>query len=517
MVKISLLILLCLTFIFCNTSFSQQRTKPNVVVIFTDDHRYSGVHAFGNEQIQTPNIDKLSEEGVSFSNAYLMGAFNPATCIPSRANLLSGRNLFELKGDGRTIPPEHTTMGEAFKNAGYHCHIIGKWHQDRASLFRSFHSGGPIMGLGLYLVDQYRMPLWDWDEQGRFDMKDAFLLNYDANNVIKRSPITGREQKSPIGTENDGPHTSEIFANEAVSFIEQYSQDNPFFMYLAFHAPHDPRQAPQKYKTMYPEDEILLPPSYMPQHPFDNGEQIIRDEQLAPWPRSPEIVKKHISDYYAIITHMDAQIGRLTDALKKSGQYENTIIVFAGDSGLGVGSHGLMGKQNLYDEAGIHVPFIISGHLLKQKNKSFDGLCYIHDIFPTLADLAGISVPESVTGISLKPVVYGLQPQQPRTYAYHAYMQFQRAFRQGDYKLIEYVKIPETREDGTLIWKGSRVTQLFNLSHDPWEIHNLAYLPGYDQILKEMREKLIHTASLYGDSENDFWHFYNSADEVFKR
>jgi arylsulfatase A-like enzyme len=116
-------------------------------------------------------------------------------------------------------------------------------------------------------------------------------------------------------------------------------------MYLAFHAPHDPRQAPEAYRALYPPESIKLPPSYLPQHPFDNGEMTIRDERLPPWPRTPAIARQELADYYAIITHLDTQIGRVLAALEQSGQADNTIIVFAGDSGLGVGNHGLMGKQ----------------------------------------------------------------------------------------------------------------------------------------------------------------------------
>jgi len=493
---------------------AQEKPKPNIILIFTDDHRYSGVHIHGNEQIHTPNIDQLAKEGVRFSNAYLMGAFEPATSVPSRANLMSGKNLFELKKEGREIPKEHTTMGEAFKNAGYHCHIVGKWHQDRVSLHRSFHSGNTIMGLGLYLIDQYRMPLWDWDSSGKFDKKNAYLLEYNAiGNIVKKS-LTGSETKGPIGTEKIGPHTSEVFAGQAISFIEKYKENAPFFMYLAFHAPHDPRQAPMRYKEMYPEQNIVLPPSYMPQHPFDNGAQTVRDEALAPWPRTPEVAQKHLSDYYAAITHLDAQIGLIIDALKKSGQYDNTLIIFSGDSGLGLGSHGLMGKQNLYNETGLHVPFIISGNLIKQKDTVFDNLCYIHDIFPTICDFAGVSIPESVTGNSVMPILLNTPSKSTRTYTYHAYMQCQRALRKGDYKLIEYVPEREINADGTTVMMGSRVTQLFNLKNDPWELNNLAYLNEYQAIVKEMRTEIIKAAEKHQDVNNEFWRFYKYFEEV---
>lgn len=367
------------------SSYAKKSKKPNVLVIYTDDHRYSGVHALGGQAVRTPNIDQLANNGIIFDNAFLMGSFSGATCMPSRAMLNTGRQLFKLHGQGHDIPVEHTTFGEAFSKAGYNTHMIGKWHQDRASLTRSFNDGQTVMGIGVYLTDHYRMPLWDWDKTGAFPKKDAYLLYYDEQGNEVRRPVAKTDKRGPTGTEADAPHSSEIFARNAASYIKNYHDKKPFCMYLAFHAPHDPRQAPKKYRDMYPIESIHLPQSYMPQHPFDNGHMFLRDEELAPWPRTPEVAKEHLAAYYAIITHLDAQIGKVIAALKESGQYDNTIIVFSGDSGLAVGCHGLMGKQSVYNEDGIHVPFVISGGAIKESGVRYDALCYIHDIYPTFA------------------------------------------------------------------------------------------------------------------------------------
>ncbi|MEM1358866.1 MAG: sulfatase-like hydrolase/transferase, partial [Bacteroidota bacterium] len=168
--------------------------RPNVIMIYTDDHRYSGIHAMGTDQLQTPHLDALSNDGVTFDRAYLMGSFSGATCIPSRAMLLTGRNLFQLQGKGHTIPPKDTTIGEAFRLAGYHSHIIGKWHQDKASLARSFDTGDRIMGLGVYLVDHFRMPLWDWDPDGNFPREAAYLLTNGSSSTSKRRPLNENDQ-----------------------------------------------------------------------------------------------------------------------------------------------------------------------------------------------------------------------------------------------------------------------------------------------------------------------------------
>ncbi|WP_221420341.1 sulfatase-like hydrolase/transferase [Fulvivirga sp. M361] len=492
-----------------------QKNKPNILVIYTDDHRYTGIHALGKQQVKTPHMDRLVENGISFSNTYLMGAFTGATCTPSRAMLLTGRDLFQLDGIGKNIPTDHTTMGEAFKKAGYNTHMVGKWDQDRHSLVRSFDTVERVMGLGLYLEDHFRMPLWDYSKGKDLHNDQAYLLGYDTQGKLVEKPMTHQYKRGPFGTEEDGPHTSEVFAEKASEYIEGYTSKKPFFMYLAFHAPHDPRQAPKAYVERYPPEKMLLPPSYASQHPFDNGHLYLRDEKLAEWPRTPQIVQKELAAYYAIITHLDAQIGKVISALKKSGQYENTLIILAGDSGLAVGNHGLLGKQNVYDEDGIHVPFILSGGAIKDKGRKIDALSYLHDIFPTLCDLAQIEVPESVTGKSLLPVIAGKE-KETRAYTYHAYLHFQRAFRQGDYKLIEYVRADaydaKTKMESK---KGSRVTQLFNIKKDPWETFDLVGFPEYQALLESMRKEMKQAAMDHGDDNvrmglpYGFWNYFD--------
>lgn len=506
-------ILICLlSLIVYFRAMAQEGSRPNVLIIYTDDHRYTGVHALGGQAVHTPNLDELAASGMAFTRAYLMGSFSGATCIPSRAMLHTGRHLFSLEGIGHTIPPEHRTLGEAFMEAGYYAHFIGKWHQDFNSLARSFDSGGKLCGKPRYLTDQFRMPFSDWQADGAYTTEKAYLLEYNKEGDIVQRPLNPSDKRGPIGTEKTGPHVSNVLADEAINFIQGYNETKPFFMYLAFPTPHDPRQAPVKYKEMYPEAEMELPPSYMAQHPFDNGHIVLRDELLADWPRTPEIIQKHLSDYYAIISHLDAQIGRVIDELKVRGVYDNTLIFMAGDSGLGVGNHGLLGKQNIYDEDGVHIPLIISGGVIRAENqgKRIDALCYIHDIMPTICEWVEIPIPKSVLGKSLVPVIEG-EEEQIREYTYHAYRQHQRALRKGDYKLIEYVRAPDSDRKGGNFVAGSRVTQLFNLAEDPWEVLNLADFPEYKERVSVMRQELKAVAQELGDVADgertrvDFW------------
>lgn len=489
--------------------------QPNVLLIYTDDHRYSAVHAMMGEAVQTPNLDELAANGMVFDKTYLMGAFTGATCTPSRAMLLTGRNLFELEGRGHTIPQTHTTLPEVFSRAGYQSYHVGKWHNDMASLARSFDDGDYVSGMPAYLTDQFRMPFSHWKKNGDYKKENCFLLQYDADGKVDERPLTENEVKGPIGTEKDGPHVAEVLAGGAIDYLKGYRGKRPFFMYLAFPVPHDPRQAPKNFKAKYPADRMDLPPSYARQHPFDNGHIVLRDEELAPWPRTPEVIKEHLSDYYATITHLDAQIGKVIQELKDQGLYENTLVVMAGDSGVAIGNHGLMGKQNIYDEDGIHVPFVISGGALPAdfRGTRIKSLSYVHDIMPTILDLIGLDRPGSVTGKSLLPVMNG-EKEAIREATYHAYRQHQRAYRKGRYKLIEYVRAPDTSPREGEIVSGSRVTQLFDVAEDPWETLDLSAFPEYRSTIDELREGMRQSAIALKDvadgerTQINFWDYY---------
>jgi len=235
---------------------------------------------------------------------------------------------------------------------------------------------------------------------------------------------------------------------------------------------------------MYEPARIALAQNVMAEHPFDNGEMQIRDEKLAAWPRTPEEIRRHIADYYAMITHVDAQIERVLGALEETGESGNTIIVFSADNGLAVGRHGLMGKQNLYEHS-VHVPLIIFGPGIP-RGKRRDGLCYVHDVYPTLCELAGVTVPASVRSKSLVPMLRGNK--EVRNSLFFAYKDIQRGLRDERYKLIEYLV------------KGKRHTQLFDLQKDPWELKNLADDSRYTQRLRQLRKKLQAWKAELGDS-----------------
>lgn len=461
----------------------QTLQKPDILFLFTDDQRFDTISALGNPAVQTPHMDSLVERGVAFTHAHIPGGTSSAVCMPSRAMLHTGRHLFQIEGAGESIPPEQITLGEALQQAGYTCFGTGKWHNGPASYARSFNAGAEIFFGGM--EDHWNVPAHDFDPTGRYEETMPLCTDPWRNKEVRVRPgdhVTA------------GKHSSELFADAAIKFLESYNSDDPYFMYISFMAPHDPRVMPDAYRDLYDAELIQVPDNFSGGHQFDNGALKIRDELLAQFPRNPKEIREHIADYYAMITHLDAQIGRVVETLKERGSLKNTIIVLAGDNGLALGRHGLMGKQNLYEHS-VRVPLIFSGPGVPTGYQSH-ALVYLSDIFPTLFDLLDVEPPDSVEGLSLVPVMRQ-QRDQVREMLYLAYKEYQRGVRDQRFKLIEYHV------------EGNRTTQLFDLQNDPWELRNLAGEPGMANELDRLRADLLFSRDESSDLDTKwgecFW------------
>ena len=425
-------------------------TRPNILFLFSDDQRAETIHALGNPHIQTPNLDQLVAQGTVFTRAYCMGAQQGAVCVPSRAMLLTGRTLFRIKENLQG----QTTWPEQFTKAGYTTFISGKWHNGGGSVTQAFAEG-----------------------------KAIFLGGMTQQNVAAAVVQDMATDRSLVNKRAAGKFPSELFADCAVEFLRRQNGEKPFLCYVPFNLPHDPRVAPKEFHDLYNADKPPAPANFVPQHLFNNGEMTVRDEQLAPWPRTPDVVRQHLADYYAAITFLDAQIGRIVAALKASGQFEKTIIAFSSDHGLAIGSHGLFGKQNLYEHS-MRVPLILAGPGIP-KNQRTGAFCYLLDIFPTLGALAGVGAPEGNEGNSLVPVISGKE-EQVRDSVFTAYRGLQRAVRDEQWKLIRYPEI--------------NFTQLFDLINDPQEMKNLAEDPKQADRVKALTTALAAWQTRLGDS-----------------
>ncbi len=433
--------------LLCAGAFrASAETKPNILFLFADDQRADTIAALGNPVIRTPNLDRLVRSGLSFDRAYMQGGMQGATCVPSRAMLLSGRTLFHI--DEKLMRDE--TWPAAFGHAGYTTFVSGKWHNGVPSVSRSFHVARSMFTGGM--TNPIMAPL---------------------SNIID-----GKASKLEIAPK----HACEVFADETIRFLKEH-KDGPFFCYLPFDAPHDPHIVPEDFPIHYDADKIPLPPNFLPQHPWDNGEMTIRDEQLLPWPRTPEKVRAFIAEYYRYISYLDAQIGRVLDALEASPYARNTIVVFAADSGVARGSHGLIGKQNVYEHS-VRVPLIISGPGIAA-GKRTDAMCYLFDVLPTLGKLCGVSGPATSDGIEFTTTLR--DPAKPaRSQLMFAYKNVQRAVRDDRWKLIRYPLIDRT--------------QLFDLQADLQETTNLAGEPAHAAQIAKLTALLEKEMQRDGDT-----------------
>ena len=443
-------------------------SKPNILLIFTDDQRFDTIRSLGNDRIHTPNIDRLVARGTTFTQAHIPCGTHGAICMPSRAMLHTGRSLFHLHDSGSSIPSEHTMLGETLRDAGYSTWGAGKWHNGREAFNRSFDDGDEIYFGGM--ADHWNVPAYHFDPTGKYDTRLAYIpepTGFGNNNIAWRH----------CDHIHSGCHSSEILCNAAAEHIRQHDGKQPFFTYVALLAPHDPRTMPQQFLDMYPFEDQELPPNCLGAHPFDNGSLHIRDELLAEFPRTPEELRRHNAEYYAMITHLDHEMGKLLDALDEQGMTDDTIIVFAGDNGLAVGQHGLMGKQNCYEHS-VHVPLIFAGPGIPENQQS-GAYVYLFDIFSTLCDLTDIAQPASVEGMSLVPAMQDPN-QRVRDYLYFAYITTQRAIKSRTHKLIEYrVRDKEPQ------------TQLFDIGQDPWEQHNLIDQVEMKGVYDELKGQLL--------------------------
>ena len=440
------------------------KDRPNILFLFTDDQAFSTLNILNNPEVKTPNMDRLVRRGTTFTHCFNQGAWHGAVCVASRAMLNTGRYLWTCGGNDCGDWP---LWGETLGQAGYDTFMTGKWHNKDKALQRSFKTIGPTGG-------------------GMFPSKDPNAAEQKKQGVVNDPydrPRPGNSW-SPYDTslqghwrQRDGRivHSSKLWADTAIDYLNDHAakSDNPFFMYVAFHAPHDPRQSPKEFVDMYPPEKIEVPPNYLPEHPFDQGDHKLRDERLAPFPRTKEAVQVHRSEYYAIITHADYHIGRILDALEKTGKADNTIIVFSADHGLAVGQHGLMGKQNQYDHS-VRMPFVFCGPGI-EAGRRIDAMVYLQSLFATTCHMARIETPKTVQFPSLVPLLTGPKKKLYDS-IYGAYRDFQRMVRTEQYKLIRY---PHVRE-----------VQLFDLKNDPWEATDLAEDPRHANTVRQLDKEL---------------------------
>jgi len=411
-------------------------TQPNILLIYVDDLGYGDLASFGHPVLQTPNLDALADSGLTFTNYYAPSAL----CSPSRAGLLTGRNPYRSgikswipEDSGVYLRDEEVTLAEVLKAVGYRTALMGKWHLNS--------------DLGSKTEPQPQ-------EQG-FDVfygHNAFQIptNHNPTNIYRGNVALGMQEG----------YTADLYVNEAIRWLEQENDDKPFFLYLSMAEPHTSIENPPEYNRMYADfttGEVVAIP---------NGGKIPPKDQLIP--RGP-------GEYYANITYMDAQLGRLLAWLEANGLEDDTVVVFTSDNGPvtdnwinwwevnAYGSTGgFRGRKHFLYEGGIKVPAIIRYPGVTRPATVSDALVVGTDLFVTLAKLGGGRIPQdrTIDGIDIAPALSGGElPARSLFWALDSVSEMEYAVRERDWKLmLDHERQPR---------------ELYNLDEDPLEFFNL--------------------------------------------
>lgn len=439
-------------------------SRPNLIVLVTDDHRWDALGAAGNPIIRTPALDALAGEGVRFSNAYV----TTPICMISRASILSGQyeRMHRIDDFQTDFSPEAfaKTYPALLRSAGYWSGFIGKY------------------GVGSSMPES-EFDVWHgFPGQGRYETTDA----------------TG----NPI-------HLTRLMGDQAVEFIESAPGDRPFALSVSFKAPHvqdgDPRQfIPDSAYLGYYEDVSIPLPETAGRAYFEALPPFLADDSTESRLRwelrfaTPEMYQRSVKNYYRLITQVDDIVGEIREAVRRRGEEDNTVIVFIGDNGFFLGEHGLAGKWYGYEES-IRVPLIVYDPRVpkERRGRVLQQIALNVDVAPTVLSAAGIPAPEEMQGRNLLPLIRGEQVDWREDFLFEHRFEHARIPRSdgvvsGRYKYLRYMDQEPVFEE------------LFDLSRDPHETTNLAAMPDYADVLERMRERyaeLVQNASGGGPPE----------------
>ena len=424
--------------------------RPNLLYVFADQMRGSALGCLGDEQARTPHLDRLAAQGLAFRHAIA----NTPVCTPSRGSLLTGRhalacrciaNDLRLPEDERSIADELHDAGD--RAAGYRTGYIGKWHLDGISR-HMFTPPGPR-------------------RHGFDDYWAAYNCNHqymDCRYYVDDDPELKREAR----------YDADVQTEQAIAFLERYRAE-PFCLFLSWGPPHDPyRQVPQEFLDMYPPEEVALRP---------NAEGANRAA---------------IAGYYAHITALDRNVGRLMAALDRLGLAEDTLVVFSSDHGDMLWSHGRLNKQQPYEES-VRVPLIMrwpgrlpAGRVHLPTGEVRDTLISVADYAPTFLGLLGQPVPEAMNGLDLSQVLLGRTRDEPTSVFINEYVSFDQARAYQPWRGVRTKRHTYARwlQGGALLFDNQR---------DPYQMRNLLAEPGHEALAAELEAELQGWLARLGD------------------
>ncbi len=432
--------------------------KLNVLLIASDDLNMR-MSCYGDPLVQTPNLTRLAQRGMRFDRAYCQYPL----CNPSRSSFLTGlrpdtTGVLDNQVQFRKNVPDVVTLPELFRKHGYFVARVGKL----------YHYGVPA-GIGTSGLDDPQ----SWQEvvnprgRDRDDEDKIFTIGKDRSFGATLSWLAAD------GT--DAEQTDGRGADAAIKLMEQHASE-PFFLAVGFYRPHTPYVAPKSYFGLYPTDKIMLP-----REPADDRDDLPAAAITVKVPNynlSEELQRQATQAYFASITFMDAQVGRVLDTLDRLGLADKTVVVFLSDHGYHLGEHGMWQKMTLFENSA-RVPLIISATGMKAAGQSCQRLAELVDVYPTVADVCGLPAPANLAGRSLRPQLN--DPQQPSKPA--AFTQLRRGAA-ADSVVGRSVRTDRWRYTE---WdQGRQGSELYDHTNDPRELTNLAKNEQHAETVKEL-------------------------------
>lgn len=511
MKKILILILLPLSLLLITTckspSVQKEMNRPNILFIPVDDLRPE-LNAYGETSIVTPNIDRLASQGVVFTRTYCQ----QAVCNPSRASLLTGLRpdsirVWDLRKNFRDAVPDVVSLPQFFKENGYHTVGLGKtFHNtipDTVSWSEKPHIDGfPFDPDAVYVTEE---------NVRRVERKKQQYIEKGVNRIDQLGHWYIKTVATEVADVEDDAYFDGAQTTLAIKKLEEFSKmETPFFLSVGYYRPHLPFNAPKKYWDLYDRDSIPLAENRMipedaPDYAMNLGYELrgYDDFKDLPLPEEGSLSKdrqrllKH--GYYASVSYVDAQIGRLLDALERLDLAENTIVVLWGDHGWKLGEHNGWCKQTNY-EIDTHVPMIFAVPGTGNSGSHYTGLTEFIDIYPTLVDLAGLEVPDHLHGKSLMPVFSDAEASVKEA----AFSQFLRgrfgrarkayegkefmgyAIRTDRYRYVEWYDWDPEKEKSVRFLEA----ELYDHETDPRESQNIVGDKGKIKLVETLSDKL---------------------------
>ena len=461
-------------------STSAETKRPNIILIFSDDHAQKALSCYGNQDIQTPALDRIAAEGMRFNHALVPNSF----CTPSRAVTLTGKYSHkngvtklnqEFDGSQQTFP-------KLLRKAGYETALFGKWHLlSRPSGFDYFcvqkMQGKPFDPI--VFEPHHKWVSWGKRTLKTYNKGGRTIKGYN-NDVITTETINWLKEKHDstkpfcLLLHPKPPHAPYMPAKQDENFLKNVTIPEP----VTLHDDYKGR-TPHAIAELMSANRIILAPSfkaYRKQLEKENPE--ITKKEL-----TSKMYQYYIKGYYRLVKSVDDNVGRVLDYLQESGLDKNTLIIYTSDQGFSLGEHGFYNKQWMY-ESPLHAPFLVKFPGVIKPGKVHDSMTSHVDIAPTILDFAGVKIPVDMQGFSLKPILTGKAEKVRDASYYHFYEHGKRlpemiGVRTDKYKLIHYPTM-----NGKYQW------EMFNLERDSDEMKNLAHNPEYKKVFEDLKSKL---------------------------